>query len=107
MKLITKAIERKLDRHPFGSQESRGMDAAVLVKFFGGGVCSWLVTEAERDESGGWCFFGLANLGYGWEWGSFDLAELESVEFPPFGLGIERDLYLPAGATVRDFLKEA
>ena len=27
------------------------------------------------------------------EWGYFRLSELESVKCPPFGMGIERDLY--------------
>lgn len=52
MKLITKEIERRLEKHPFGSQEGEGKGAQVLVKFFGGGACTWLVTEAERTADG-------------------------------------------------------
>jgi hypothetical protein len=28
-----------------------------------------------------------------WEWGYVQLSELQSIKAPPFGLGIERDLY--------------
>ena len=34
MQLMTKEIEKKLSRHPFGSQESKGLDAEVIVKYF-------------------------------------------------------------------------
>lgn len=34
MKLFTKEVERKFQKHPFGSQEDKGFDAEVLVKFF-------------------------------------------------------------------------
>ena len=108
MKLITKEIERRLEKYPFGSQDGEGKGAQVLVKFFGGSACTWLVTEAERTDDGGWDFYGLANIGYGWEWGWFSLKELEELRFPPFGfgLGVERDMYLPAGAVVKDLIGE-
>ena len=106
MKLITKEIERRLEKHPFGSQEGEGKGAQVLVKFFGGGACIWLVTEAERTADGSWDFYGLANIGYGREWGWFSLKELEELRFPPFGLGVERDLYLPAETKVKDIIRE-
>ena len=44
MQLMTKEIEKKLSRHPFGSQESKGLDAEVIVKYFypyGSGT--WLI----------------------------------------------------------------
>ena len=104
MKLITKEIERRLEKYPFGSQDGEGKGAQVLVKFFGGSACTWLVTEAERTGDGSWDFYGLANLGCGWEWGRFSLQELEEVKFPPFNLDVERDMYLPAGAVVKDLI---
>lgn len=106
MKLITKEIERRLEKHPFDSQEGEGKGAQVLVKFFGGGACTWLVTEAERTADGSWDFYGVVNIGYGWEWGWFSLKELEELRFPPFGLGVERDLYLPAETKVKDIIRE-
>ena len=100
MKLLTAEIIRKLERHPFGSQEGKLDDAEVLVKFFGGGACTWLVTEGEKQENGDWEFFGKVTLGYEWEWGYFTLSELEKMKFPPFGLGVERDMYLGGKHTV-------
>ena len=100
MKLLTQEIIRKLEKHPFGSQEGKLDDAEVLVKFFGGGACTWLVTEGEQQEDGDWEFFGKVTLGYEWEWGYFRLSELEKMKFPPFGLGVERDMYLGGKHTV-------
>lgn len=106
MKLITAAIEKKLIAHPMHSQDDKGMDAEILVKFFGGAACTWLVTEAEKLENGDWLFYGYVTMGYEWEWGEFLLSDLTSVKFPPFGLGIERDMYLKPGITVRQYMKE-
>lgn len=100
MKLLTAEIIRKLEKHPFGSQDGKGDDAKVLVKFFGGGSYTFLVTEGHRLENGDWEFFGKATMGYEWEWGYVLLSQLEAMKFPPFGLGIERDMYLESHATV-------
>ncbi|MHA2265153.1 MAG: DUF2958 domain-containing protein [Candidatus Thorarchaeota archaeon] len=90
MKLMTKAIEASLP--PLGSQDSKGYDAIVRVKFFNPcGHGTWLATEYDPNER---LFFGWAEIfpGCG-ELGYFSLDELESVKVPPFGLGIERDLH--------------
>ncbi len=50
MKLLTKEIISKFEKHPFHSQEEKGFDAEVLVKYFNPmGAGTWLVTEVERD----------------------------------------------------------
>lgn len=105
MKLLTKALEKKLEKFPFGSQEGKGDDAEVIVKFFGGSACTWLVTEGEKQEDGDWEFFGCVTLGYEWEWGYFMLSEIEKVKFPPFGLPAERDLWAN-GCTVAELKGE-
>lgn len=93
MKLMTKEVEKKLKKFPYGSQDGKGKSAKVLVKYFNPcGAGTWLVTEGEQTEDGDWLLFGYVTLGYGWEWGSFMLSELESVKLP-YGLKIERDLY--------------
>ena len=102
MKLLTAGIIRKLEKHPFGSQEGKGDDATVLVKFFGGAAYTFLVTEGERQEDGDWLLFGKTTHGYKWEWGYSLLSEIERQKFPPFGLGVERDMYLANGATVAE-----
>lgn len=100
MKLLTADVIRKLEKHPFGSQEGKLDEAQVLVKFFGGGAYTFLVTEGEKQEDGDWLFFGKATFGDEWEWGYTTLSQLEAMKFPPFGLGVERDLYLASGTTV-------
>ena len=100
MKLLTAEIIRKLKKHPFGSQEGRLDEAEVLVKFFGGNATTWLVIEGEQREDGDWEFFGKVTFGDEWEWGYFLLSELEKIKFPPFCLGVERDMYLGGKHTV-------
>lgn len=90
MKLITKAIEKKLLANPLYSTDGN-MVKNILVKFFNPcGVGTWYVFEAEKNGND-WEFFGLVDL-YEKELGYFTLSELQSLHLP-FGLSIERDLY--------------
>ena len=90
MKLITKAIENKLLKHPLYSTDGKN-EKEVLVKFFNPcGIGTWYVFEAQKNGDD-WTFFGLIDL-YEKELGYFTLGELESVKLP-FGLTIERDKY--------------
>lgn len=92
MKLITKAIEKKLEKYPLYSQDGKGNDAKIIVKFFNPcGAGTWYVTEGEKLPNGDWEFFGLVDLMCK-EYGYFRLSELISIRLP-FGLSIERDLY--------------
>ena len=61
MKLLTKEIISKFEKHPFHSQDGKGMDAEVLVKYFNPcGTGTWLITEAER-EGDDWRLFGYCH----------------------------------------------
>ena len=102
MKLLTAEIIRRLEKYQFGSQDRNANNAQVLVKFFGGGACTWLITEGERQEDGDWLLYGKVTLGADWEWGYIQLSELEELKFRPFGLGVERDMYLAYDAEVAD-----
>lgn len=105
MKLMTKAIEKRLARHPLYSMGSLMMEAEIIVRYFNPyGRGEWLITEAERQENGDWLMYGCCNL-FEWEWGYVLLSDLESIR-GPFGLGIERDLYLRKNAKVRDYVRE-
>lgn len=93
MKLVTKELEKEFKKYPIGSQEGLGDEAKVLVKYFNPcGAGTWLITEAEEQEDGDWLLFGYCHI-HEWEWGYVMLSELQSLKVPPFGLGIERDLY--------------
>jgi hypothetical protein len=102
MKLLTKEIEEKFQNNPLGSQDEKGFDAEVLVKYFNpNGEGTWLITEAEK-EGDDYIMFGYCNI-TDWEWGTVSLKELENYK-GPFGMGIERDLYIGNCKTVKDFL---
>lgn len=105
MKLLTKEVEKKFERFPTYSQESEGMEATVLVKFFNPtGVGTWLITEAEKQKDGDWLLFGYCELGHEWEWGYVTLSELQNFR-GRWGLGIERDLFTPSNAKVKDLAR--
>lgn len=106
MKLLTKEIERKFEKHPLYSQVGRGMDAEVLVKYFDPcGAATWLITEAQKREDGDYEMFGYITLGYGWEWGYVLLSELQESSKTRF-LGIERDLWVHNGAKVGELIEQ-
>ena len=92
MLLMTKELEKKFQEYPLYSQEDKGMESDVVVKYFNPcGAGTWLITEGEKQEDGDWLFYGYCHL-FEWEWGYVTLSELESVVLP-FGLGIEREIY--------------
>ena len=100
MKLLTKSIERTLEKTPFYTNEGKGFDAPIIVKFFNPcGSGTWLITEGEKQADGDWMLFGYCHI-HEWEWGYVMLSELQNIRLP-FGLSIERDLYLHV-ATVRE-----
>lgn len=102
MKLTTAAIIKKFEKNPIGSQDGKGLEAKVLVKYFNPcGRGTWLITEAEKQEDGDWLLYGYCHI-YEWEWGYVSLRELESIKLP-FGLTIERDIY-SAGKIIKDFI---
>ena len=91
MKLMTKAIENKLIKR--GNTD--GQDPDCFLKFFGGSSWTWYVQDGKKLPNGDWEFFGkvVSSLCPEGELGYFRLSELQAVRFPPFNLGIERDMY--------------
>ena len=103
MELMSKELMEKFKKYPLYSQEDKGMESEVVVKYFNPcGAGTWLITEAERQEDGDWLMFGYCHICC-WEWGYVLLSELQNLRLP-FGLTIERDLYMKEGATVKDFV---
>ena len=102
MMLMTKELEKTLEKYPIGSQDGKGEEAKVIVKYFNPcGAGTWLITEGEKQDNGDWLLFGYCYL-FEWEWGYVMLSELESVTLP-FGLSIERELYV-TGKQVKDYI---
>ena len=107
MKLWTKEIERKAEQFPIGSQDGKGLDATVFVKFFNPyGTGSWLITESEKQEDGDYLLFGYCHL-FEWEWGYVLLSEILNTKVNVFGcqMPLERDLYIDDNATVRELAR--
>lgn len=72
MQLMTKEIEKKFEKYPLYSQDGKGEDAQVLVKYFSPASShTWYVLEGNKLENG---------------------------DFEMFGLSIERDLYTQLGS---------
>ncbi len=106
MKLWTKEIERKAKSYPIGSQDMKGENAKIIVKYFNPyGAGTWLITEAEKQEDGDWLLFGYCHI-LEWEWGYILLSEIESTKVNVFGckLPLERDLYIGENATVKELI---
>lgn len=92
MKLITKEIEKQLVKYPLYSQDGKGKNAKILVKFFL--TCSdftYYVLEAQKVAND-YEFFGISYLNGCAEYGYTTLSELQSIR-NRFGLGVERDMY--------------
>ena len=102
MKLITKKIEKLLNKYPYGSQDGTGKDAKVLARFFGG-CGTWYVLERVDADT----LFVYASLGYGFEYGEVSISELEALHIPPFNLPVERDRWINEGKdTLGELLKQ-
>lgn len=92
MKLMTKELEKAFEKAPIYSKDGQGLNAEVVVKYFNPcGAGTWLITEGEKQENGGWLFFGYCHITE-WEWGYVSLSELKRVKLP-YGMRIERDRY--------------
>ena len=94
-KIITKEIEKRLEKYPLYSQEGKGEDATVVLKVFNPyGSGTWLITEGDRQENGDYLLFGYCTLDEAeWEWGYILLSELESIYINVYGcqLPLERE----------------
>ena len=103
MELLTEEIIERFKKYPLYSQDGKGKNSLVLVKYFNPvGDGKWLITEAEKTESGDWLLFGYCHINC-FEWGYILLSELQNLKLP-FGLTIERDLYIPKDAKVKDLI---
>lgn len=88
MKLITSSIRKALDKTPYKSQDGKGLEAKVIARYFRGNMTAY-VLESEGDTK----VFGLVDLGDGFEYGSFDLADYEKIN-KRYIVPVERDIYV-------------
>jgi len=91
MKLLTKAIEKKMPKL-YSTEGIELEEKKIICKFYAlGSSWTWFAVEGERQENGDYLFFGLVD-GLEKEWGYFSLREMESVKWHGIA-GIERDMY--------------
>ena len=105
MKILTNPILKQLKANSARQQEDDvSMSTMPVVKLFGGGACTWLLSELDDDGIA----FGLCDLGMGSpELGYVSMDELMSIKFPPFGLPIERDMHWKPEKTLVEYADEA
>lgn len=102
MKIITKEVEKAFEKQGDTSRLS-AKDIKIVVKLFGGGAFTWYLYE-KLDED---IYMGFVNLGDPEmaECGTVSMSELLSIKFPPFGLGIERDMHFePLSITLEEVM---
>jgi len=100
MRIITKAIEKAFETQ--GATGNKSMsEIKIVMKLFGGGAFTWYLYE-KLDED---IYMAFVNLGDPEmaEMGTVSMSELMGLKFPPFGLGIERDMHFePLSMTLED-----
>ena len=108
MQLMTKELEEVFKQFPLGSQDGLRGNAKVIAKYFNPmGAGTWFITEAEKQENGDFMMYGYCHLGDSdsAEFGYVTLSQLQEIKLP-FGMTIERDLYLSKDSTIIDAMKE-
>jgi hypothetical protein len=92
MKLLTKALEKKLPRL-YSTDDGRKKTDVIIHYFSPYSNWDWYVFEGERQENGDVLFFGMVH-GFEKELGYFTLSELESQTKMNGRLKlVERDMY--------------
>ena len=105
---ITQEIVKKMERFGLYSQESKGLDAKIIMKVFNPyGRGTWIITEAEKQEDGDWLLFGLINI-FEWEWGYVLLSELVNTKINVFGCKLPLEIEKwDSKKTVREVIPQA
>jgi len=89
MKLFTKEIDKQLfAQYPKGSNLDNQMVVAKIFNPYGRGVW-YLLNSDPQDPDYIWAIVDLFEP----EMGSVSRSELQTIKVPPFGLGLERDIY--------------
>jgi len=102
MKLITKPIEVAFAKQGRTGNKSMS-EIKIVMKLFGGGAFTWYLYEKLDKDT----YMAFVNLGDPEmaECGPVSMSEIMSVKFPPFGLGVERDMYFkPLSRTLQDVI---
>ena len=97
MQLLTKQNTTKMIKN----FNDAGENHKPVVKLFGGGSCTWLLSELDTENN---IAFGLCDIGHGSaELGYVSIDELEEIRFSPFNGRVERDMYFMADKTLTEY----
>ena len=88
MKLLTKAIERKLLKNGENPKYDITKEKVVVKLFAPSGSATWWIYSMNEN---GDCF-GIAKI-FETEYGYFNINEISELRVKPFGLPVERDMY--------------
>ena len=108
MELMTKELKNKFKQFPLYSQDKKKGNAIVVVKYFNPlGAETWFITEGNELDNGDYELFGYCHLGDDEmaELGTVMLSDLENIKLP-FGMTIERDLYMKEDVTLKEALEK-
>lgn len=95
MKLFTKEIEKAFEKQGDCSEKEME-EIKIICKLFNPcGAGTWYLYEKETDDIY-WAFVELGDPTYA-EMGTVSISELTRIKFPPFGLPIERDMFVSPG----------
>ena len=89
MRLMTKQVEKALQKAPLYSTDGKEEKKIICKYFFG--AWTWYVIEGEF-RNGDWLFFGIVDVNGEREYGYFTLSQLKSVKWRGYSC-VERDLY--------------
>lgn len=108
---LTDEMIEYLKEHPYGTYD--GVKDPKKIKVFAhyfnpAADQDWIATELSFIEDGNVCLYGCVRLfdDVGWEWGSFSLNELKSINLgAAFGyLRIEKDIAVSMGDSLYDVM---
>ena len=93
---------RATDKLPVETPDIPFDQIVAKIKLFNpSGAATWWLTSYDPEDE---VAYGVADLGWGPEFGAIYMPELVELRTPPFGLPIERDLYYEP-KTVKELLK--
>ena len=89
MKIITKEVEKAFAKQGYTGNKSMS-EIKVVLKLFGGAITMYLYEKVDQNT-----YMAFVNLGDPEmaECGHVSMQEIMSIKLPPFGLGLERDMY--------------
>ena len=110
IKLITRPIEKRIDKAPLGYHEKNNLDrcyAKIIVQYsVGRSGAAWWAIEGKRLEDGDILFFGLVRPRWyqNKSFEFFKLSEIKDLKFDYGQRGLERHRFDNSEKTINEVL---